>query len=507
MWAPTFFSLGCLSGRRLVSQSDLPSLATLYIPRVHSRVGQPLESTIAAIATPIGRGGLGIVRLSGPEAIRLGDVVFHATKGLKLSDQAGFTVHHGRAVDPANGQVLDEVLATLFRAPHSYSGEDLVEISTHGGPVVMRRILASFLNCGAQMAQPGEFTLRAFLNGRIDLTEAEAVADLIDAKTEEAADAAIEQLQGSLHEEVIALRAELVAALARLEMGIDFTEEDLPQEEIDSVIERLTIVGERIDHLLAGYKRGRLLRDGFVVVLAGPPNVGKSTLFNLLAQDERAIVTDIPGTTRDILREYINLEGWPVCLIDTAGIREATDLVEKIGVERSQGAIQKADGAIWLIDASFDWFAQKPPAEFGEFAVPWLIAVNKLDQLLDAAAPVLEIATHHAPTFKPIPTVVGISAKTGLGIDQLIEVIKGWISEHGATEQSARITINDRHRAALVRAKESLGQSLRAIRDDGAPELAAFDCRNAAVVLGEIIGETTTEDVLAEIFAKFCVGK
>jgi tRNA modification GTPase len=337
----------------------------LYITPVNSPLGPQLESTIAAIATPIGRGGLGIVRVSGPEAIRLGDLVFRATRDLKLSDQAGFTVHHGRAVDPSNGQVLDEVLATMFRAPHSYSGEDLVEISTHGGPVVMRRILASLLNSGAQMAQPGEFTLRAFLNGRIDLTEAEAVADLIDAKTEEAADAALEQLQGSLHEEVIALRAELVAALARLEMGIDFTEEDLPQEEIDSVVERLETIGDRIEHLLAGYKRGRLLRDGFVVVLAGPPNVGKSTLFNLLAQDERAIVTDIPGTTRDILREYINLEGWPVCLIDTAGIREATDLVERIGVERSQGAIQKADGAIWLVDAGLDWFAQKPPADRG----------------------------------------------------------------------------------------------------------------------------------------------
>ena len=466
-----------------------------------------LVSTIAAIATPIGRGGLGIVRLSGPEAIKLADLIFRATAGLKLIEEPGFTVHHGHAVDCTTGQVLDEVLATVFRAPHSYTGEDLVEFSTHGGPVVMRRILASLLNCGAQMAQPGEFTLRAFLNGRIDLTEAEAVADLIDAKTEEAAAAAVEQLQGSLHEEVIALRAELVAALARLEMGIDFTEEDLPQAEIDSVVARLGLVGERIDHLLAGYRRGRLLRDGFVIVLAGPTNVGKSTLFNRLAQDERAIVTDIPGTTRDILREYINLDGWPVCLVDTAGIREATDLVEKIGVERSQGAIQKADGAIWLVDAGLEWFAQKPPAEFGELPVPWLIAVNKLDSLLDPYAPVLEIATHHAPTFKPIPTVVGISAKTGLGIEQLIDVIKGWISEQGAATETARITINDRHRAALLRAKESLAQSLHAIRDDGAPELAAFDCRNAAVALGEIIGETTTEDVLAEIFAKFCVGK
>lgn len=466
-----------------------------------------MASSIAAIATPIGRGGLGVVRLSSASCIAIADRVFRAAHGLGLLSADGYTVHYGHAHDPSSGATIDEVLATVFRAPHSYTGEDMVEFSTHGGPVVMRRLLDVLIAQGAQMAMPGEFTLRAFLNGRIDLTEAEAVADLIDAKTNEAAAAALEQLQGALHDEIIALRAELVAALARLEMGIDFTEEDLPPEEIESVVERLQRVDARIDHLLLGYQRGRVLRDGFVVVLAGPPNVGKSTLFNRLAQDERAIVTEIPGTTRDILREYINLDGWPLCLIDTAGIREATDLVERIGIERSEGAIRMADGAIWLIDAGIDWSEQKPPAAFRELQLPWMIAVNKLDQVADPKSTVMDIAAHHAPTFGQIPTVVGISAKSGDGVDSLIEVLKSWISRLGMADQSTKVSINDRHRAALLRAKDAVTQSLHAIRDDHAPELAAFETRNAAVALGEIIGETTTEDILSEVFANFCIGK
>lgn len=466
-----------------------------------------LAATIAAIATPIGRGGLGVIRLSGHDAVAIADRVFRANAGTGLADADGYTVHYGRAVDPESEVAIDETLATVFRKPHSYTGEDSVEFSTHGGPVVMRRLLAVLLSQGAVMAQPGEFTLRAFLNGRIDLTEAEAVADLIDAKTSESAAAALAQLQGALHEEIVALRAEVVAALARLEMGIDFTEEDLPPEELASVRQRLHGVADRIDHLLAGYQRGRILRDGFVVVLAGPPNVGKSTLFNRLAQDERAIVTDIPGTTRDILREYINLDGWPVCLVDTAGLREATDLVEKIGVERSEGAIRSADAVIWLIDAGVDWFAQKPPASFHDLPIPWMVAVNKLDTAVDPDGAVREIAAHHAPTFRQIPAVSGLSARCGDGLDQLIAVIKQWIDQRGIGGNEAAIAINDRHRAALLRARDCIHQSLQAIETDGTPELAAFETRNAAVALGEIIGETTSEDVLAHIFAGFCIGK
>lgn len=469
--------------------------------------GTDLSRTIAAIATPIGRGALGVVRLSGPDAIGIADRMFHGQSGRPLSAQPGFTVHLGRANDPATGAPIDEVLATVFRAPRSYTGDDMVEFSTHGGGAVMRRILAVMMQQGAHPAARGEFTLRAFLNGRIDLTQAEAVADIINAKTDAAAQAALENIQGRFHQEILALRAELIAALARLEMGIDFTEEDLEPAELESVGQRLQAVARRIDELLAGYRRGRILRDGFVVVLAGAPNVGKSTLFNRLAQDERAIVTDAPGTTRDILREYINLDGWPVCIIDTAGIRDATDLVERIGVERTTGAIHAADAVIWIVDAGIDWVAQTPPKSFRELAVPWMIAVNKIDARSEASAIVADVAAHHAPRFQRPPTVIGLSAKTGLGIENLITCIKNWIDTVGLTDQSERIAINDRHRDALNRARQAVTQAQESLADRRSPELIAFDANAAAIALGEIIGETTSEDILSEIFANFCVGK
>jgi len=466
-----------------------------------------LSRTICAIATPIGRSGLGIVRLSGPDAIAIADRIFRPQQGSHLVDHHGFTVHYGHIIDPKCNEPVDEVLAILFRNPKSFTGEDLVEFSAHGAPIVLHRIVAILAEHGAEMALPGEFTLRAFLNGRIDLTEAEAVADIIGAKTEGAATAALEQLQGALHEEIVALRVELIAALARLEIGIDFTEEDLEPTELVPVDRRLRAVAARIDHLLAGYNRGRVLRDGFVVVLAGPPNVGKSTLFNRLAQDERAIVTEIPGTTRDILREYINLDGWPVCLVDTAGIHDATDLIEKIGVERSADAIRSADAAIWLIDANVEWLPQRPPDSFHDLPVPWLIAVNKLDLVTDPDAAVYEIAAHHAPIFPRIPAVAGISAKTGAGVEDLVTAIKDWINESGIDAQSARIAINDRHRAALRRAQQSIAQAIQSLTAGRSLELIAFDTKSAAVALGEIIGETTTADVLSEIFSSFCIGK
>lgn len=465
-----------------------------------------LATTVCAIATPVGRGGLGIVRLSGPDAITIADRVFRPSrKSGELSHQEGFTVHHGFCVEAESGETIDEVLATLFRSPKSFTGEDLVEFSTHGGQVVMRRILRILMESGANMAAPGEFTLRAFLNGRIDLTEAEAVGDIINAKTDEAARAAVDQLRGRLHTEINELRQELVAALARLEMGIDFTEEDLDPAELASVRARLEGVRKRIAGLQASYRRGRILRDGFVVVLAGPPNVGKSTLFNLLAQDDRAIVTEIPGTTRDLLYEYINCDGWPVCLVDTAGIHEATDLVEQIGVERSGQAIRSADAAIWMIDAARDWESQQPPSSISDLRAPWLICANKIDLCADAAETVRTIADEQGGRTPVLP----ISAKDGTGIEALLHAFKRWIGTHAMTDASAGIAINDRHRTALARADQALAAAIAALesKSGGFIELAAFDANEATAALGEIIGATTTDDILGEIFANFCVGK
>jgi tRNA modification GTPase len=457
-----------------------------------------LTKTVCALATPPGSGGLGIVRLSGPEAISIAERVFRGTN--RLADQPGFTVHHGFVLDPETGSEVDEVLVTLFRAPKSFTKEDLVEFSAHGGRIILQRITDILTDNGAIPAVAGEFTLRAFLNGRIDLTEAEAVADLISAKTEESAAAALRQLKGALLTEVQALRQEIRSALASLEIGIDFVEEDISLDERESVSLRLSQLTARIDQILGGHRRGRILRDGFTVVLAGPPNVGKSTLFNRLANDERAIVTDIPGTTRDILREYINLGGWPVCIVDTAGLRESTDLIERIGIERTSEAVDRADAAIWMLDPLEDWRDQLPSDSLAHSVIPQLVCFNKSDRVPDMERLLGEAKgwiESNPNTSNDLP-VLSISAKTGDSVDALLRHIETWIADCGADRHASDLAINDRHHAALMRARKAVASAAQALTENG---------ENAATALGEIIGETTTEDVLAEIFANFCIGK
>lgn len=460
-----------------------------------------LNQTICAIATPRGRGGLGVIRLSGPDAIAIADRVFRGQKS--LADQAGYTVHHGMIVKPESGAEIDEVIVTLFRAPKSFSGEDLVEISVHGGTVILDNILTLLTDQGAILAAPGEFTLRAFLNGRIDLTKAEAVADIIGAKTEESAAAALKQLQGNLFTEVQALRSDLLAILARLEIDIDFTEEDIDPAVKAESVGRLGELATRVARILSGYRRGHILRDGFTVVLAGPPNAGKSTLFNRLAQDERAIVTEVPGTTRDVLREFINLDGYPACLVDTAGIRETVDIVEKIGVERSTQAVGGADALIWLVDLTADLSRQLPDQKLLRAELPMLICCNKIDAAPQSDAAVIEVLQ----LLGGKPEQVSISAKTGDGIEQLLAVIRGWIRQTGIDQHDSALSINERHRVALSAALKSVEAATRALADGAETELAIFDVKSAAVALGEIIGETTTDEILGEIFGNFCIGK
>ncbi|MBD3297827.1 MAG: tRNA uridine-5-carboxymethylaminomethyl(34) synthesis GTPase MnmE [candidate division Zixibacteria bacterium] len=465
-----------------------------------------LNQTVCAIATPRGRGGLGVVRLSGPRAIAIADRIFRGQT--KLSDAAGYTVHHGLVVDTDSNVEIDEVIATVFRSPKSFSGEDLVEFSAHGGPVILDRILHIMTANGANLAGPGEFTLRAFLNGRIDLTEAEAVADLISAKTDESAAAALKQLQGLLLEEVNEMRSRLLHVLARLEIDVDFTEENIEESEMSDLGTQLDELSNRIGQLLGGYQRGRILRDGFTVVLAGPPNAGKSTLFNRLARDERAIVTEIPGTTRDILREYINLNGWPVCIVDTAGMRETIDIVERIGVERTTAAVGAADGVIWLIDPSADWTKQLPVNEIMEADIPTIVCLNKSDLVPDADSLIRQIQTDiQAHKTNGEIRFIAMSAKTGEELESLLGVVSEWIARLGIDSHEAEIAINERHRAALVSAQSSLASARSTLNSGGESELVAFDVQAAATSLGEIIGETTTDQVLGEIFGNFCIGK
>jgi len=463
-----------------------------------------LTQTVCAVATPPGRGGVGIVRLSGPRAIEIADRVFRGRS--KLRDQAGYTVRYGFTVDPSTGIEIDEVLVTVFRSPKSFTGEDLVELSAHGGQLVLGRIVDALIGNGAVPAQPGEFTLRAFLNGRIDLTEAEAVADLIAAKTEESAAAALRQLKGHLRDEIRSLRAHLLAILVQLEVGIDFTEEDVDPKVLDGLRAGLLEIKGNVDHLLKGYQRGKVLRDGFTVVLAGPPNSGKSTLFNYLAHDERAIVTDIPGTTRDILREYINLNGWPVCIVDTAGMREAKDAVERIGVERAAQAIDGADAVVWVIDGKGDWKNQISPPNLAPKGIPVAVCYNKFDALSPKSELFQILGTLPLAPDDEMP-VMAISARTGYRIDDLLKLLGVWVQRVGAGSSSSGTVINDRHRLALEAAAESIQSAIDAVSRGAGPELVAFDTKNAAVALGEIIGVTTTDDVLEEIFSNFCIGK
>jgi tRNA modification GTPase len=466
-----------------------------------------LTQTVCAIATPPGTGGLGIVRVSGPEAIPIADRLFRGR--IRLLEQPGFSVHHGYFIDPSLSHDIDEVLATLFRSPKSFTSEDLVEFSAHGGRVVLETMIDVLIRNGANLAVAGEFTLRAFLNGRIDLTEAEAIADLISAKTEESAAAALRQLKGGLLAEVQKLRQDALAALASLEIGIDFTEEDIGESLRGDVAARLATLVRRIESLLSGYQRGRILRDGFTVVLAGPPNVGKSTLFNRLAQDERAIVTDIPGTTRDVLREYVNLNGWPVCIVDTAGMRDSTDLIEQIGIKRTSEAVGRADGIIWLIDSRGDLRPQLPPCAITDANTPSLICLNKTDAVPNPEVIVDQVIMEFSretssPSKSPI---IGISAKTGQGIEDLLRHVNRWIADCGIERKASELAINNRHSACLKVALESICSASSAVASGSDVELIAFDVKNAASALGEIIGETTTEDVLGEIFSNFCVGK
>ncbi len=465
-----------------------------------------LEQTVCAIATPRGRGGLGVVRLSGPHAIEIAAAIFRGQT--KLSDAAGYTVHHGLLIDTDSNKEIDEVIATVFRSPKSFSGEDLVEFSAHGGPVILDRILHTMTANGAILAGPGEFTLRAFLNGRIDLTEAEAVADLISAKTDESAAAALKQLQGSLLEEVDELRSHLLHVLGRLEIDVDFTEENIEASEVSDIGQKLDELSHRIGQLLGGYQRGRILRDGFTVVLAGPPNVGKSTLFNRLARDERAIVTEIPGTTRDILREYINLNGWPVCIVDTAGMRETIDIVERIGVERTTAAVGSADGVVWLIDPSADWTTQIPVKEILEADIPTIICLNKADLVADAVSLLQQIQSEiQTRKTNGENSFISMSAKTGDGLESFLGIVSEWIARLGIDSHEAELAINERHRAVLTSAQSSLASARSTLDSGGESELVAFDVQAAATSLGEIIGETTTDQVLGEIFGNFCIGK
>jgi len=435
---------------------------------------EPKRDTIAAVATPPGRGGIGVVRISGPEAGRIAESVLGLVPPERAATLAKFR--------DAGGAPIDEGIALYFRAPHSYTGEAVLELQGHGGPVVMGMLLSACLEAGARLAEPGEFTRRAFLEGRLDLAQAEAVADLIDASSQEAARSALRSLSGEFSAAIDALRTQLVELRALTEAQLDFPEEELDGAHRDDAARRLTSVQAALDDVLARSQQGSLLRSGVHVVLAGPPNVGKSSLLNRLAGEERAIVTSIPGTTRDALRETIHIGGVAIVLVDTAGLREAADEVEKLGIARTQSELGRADVVLAVHDAS----AGSASAVLAT-AAHRIEVYNKVDL---------------RPGFAPPAGAIAVSAKTGHGIAELREAIvraAGW-SSTGESVFLAR----ERHLRALGAAKEHLA---RALVEKGRWELFAEELRLAHDALSAITGAFTADDLLGEIFGRFCIGK
>ena len=452
-----------------------------------------MQETITALATPPGEGALAVIRITGPTALTIADAVFRGAKS--PSDLQERNVVFGRIID-AKGEVIDEVLLTVFKNPRSYTGEDLVEISGHGGSFVASRVLAVVLEAGARMARPGEFTERAFHNGKLDLTQAEAVMDLISAGTPRAARAAAAQLEGRIGQEIHSLRGELLECMAHLEAFIDFPEEGIDPESGVALRRRMESIAERLAILLATADEGRLLREGITLALCGAPNAGKSSLLNRLLGAERAIVNETPGTTRDTIEERASLGGYPFRVIDTAGLRETVDAVEQEGVRRARYAAEQADLRIHLVDASLLSDAATIPTPLFDDEI---LVYNKRDLLADCAT---------------LPGGIVISCHTGEGIDSLIQTIiskvtghsKGEKGVHGETTQD-HAAINARHQGCLKRASSSLGAAMDLLGAGDPPELVAVELRSALGAVGEVVGEAGTEEILGKIFSSFCIGK
>ncbi len=453
--------------------------------------------TIAAIATALGEGGIAIIRVSGDKSLQIVDKIFRAVNGKDMTSMKPYTMRYGHVVDE-NNELIDEVIVSFMKGPKSFTAEDTVEINCHGGVISTNRVLQAVIKAGARLADPGEFTKRAFLNGRIDLSQAEAVMDIISAKTELSMKSAMMQSEGRLSKEIDRLRAEALNVLALIEYAVDFTEDD---EEPDETIPPRVKAGiegliNEVDTLIASADEGKLIREGLNIVIVGKPNVGKSSLMNILLNEKRAIVTDIAGTTRDVIEEYINLDGIPVRIIDTAGIRETEDVVEKIGVERSKEKINQADLVIFMLDTSRELDDEDRDIINYIKDKKYLVLLNKVD--LERKIDLDEL--------KDLENKIEISAKEALGIDRLKDEIKNLFFS-GKIDSESLIVTNTRHKQALYRATENLNQGLNGMNRNEFLDLVSIYVTSALKALGEITGAEVEEDVVNKIFAEFCCGK
>lgn len=457
--------------------------------------------TIAAISTPLGEGGIGIVRISGKEALLIADRVCRLKNRKSLFEVCSHTVNYGYVVDPATGNKIDEVLVTVMHGPRTYTGEDVVEINCHGGIVPVRKLLDMMLANGAVLAEAGEFTKRAFLNGRLDLAQAEAVIDIIRSRTEKGMDLAVSQLAGYLSSEINEIRDELLELLAYIEAAIDFPEDDIDDIGSKEIEQRVYQIRRRVERLLEDSKKGRIYREGIRMVIAGKPNVGKSSLLNALMRENRAIVTDIPGTTRDIIEEVINIKGIPVRLVDTAGIRTSGDLVEKIGVEKTLEYLDLADLILLVLDSAAELTSDDLEIIERIGNKPVVFVLNKID----VKSPVLS-QDDLVQIIRGRP-LVEISATLEIGLNLLEDLLAEMVLGGEAGVHGHGMVTRIRHIEALRKSARYLDQALEGCLLGVAPDLLSIDIRGAWESLGEITGDTTNQDVLDRIFAEFCIGK
>ena len=453
--------------------------------------------TIAAVATALGEGGIAIIRVSGDKSLEVVDKVFKAINGKDMFSMKPYTMRYGHILD-TNNEVIDEVIVSFMKGPKSFTAEDTVEINCHGGVISTNAVLQEVIKAGARLAEPGEFTKRAFLNGRIDLSQAEAVMDIITAKTELSMKSAMRQSEGRLSTEINRLRQETLNVLALIEYAVDFTEDE---EEVDPSINVDVKVGvekliTEVDSLIKSADEGKLIREGLSVAIVGKPNVGKSSLLNVLLNEKRAIVTDIAGTTRDVIEEYINLDGIPVRVIDTAGIRETEDVVEKIGVERSKAKIDEADLVIFMLDTSR--VLDEEDMEIISYIKDkkYIVLLNKVD---------LERKIDDS-VIADLDNKVEISAKEEVGIEVLKAKIKDLFFSGSIDTESLMVT-NTRHKQALYRAIENLENGLDGINRNEFLDLVSIYVMSALKALGEITGAEVEEDLVTKIFMEFCCGK
>lgn len=456
------------------------------------------DDTIAAIATPLGESGIAVIRVSGPESVGVVEQVFRSK--VKLSKAESHTVHYGHVYSPHSKDRIEEALVTVMRAPRSYTAEDVVEISCHGGIVSVKKVLDALLDCGARLAEPGEFTKRAFLNGRLDLTQAEAVIDLIRSKSDRAFSIALKQVDGALSRKVKALRQVLVETMAHIEVNIDYPEHDVEELTNAFIREKCEYALGQIDEMLRTAEQGKLLREGIETAIVGKPNVGKSSLLNALAQDNRAIVTDIPGTTRDVIEEYVTVGGIPLKLLDTAGIRETSDIVEKLGVERSRSAIASADLILYVVNGNEPLTAEEVELLDGLRDRQTILIVNKMDLATN-------IDMNALYERMPAERVVRLSAREGEGLERLEKAISALFFSGSIESGDVTYVSNVRHIHLLKKARASLQEALDGVAALMPIDMVQIDVRNAWEHLGEMIGDAVSDSLIDQIFSQFCLGK